>query len=77
MEDLLAPYVEQTSLSVLTLVSTGEGEREWVYYTRSQNEFMAKMNQALLGYPRFPVEVTLWNDPEWSRYEEFVRHVHK
>jgi hypothetical protein len=77
MEDLLAPYVEQTSLSTLTLVSTGEGLREWVYYTASQSEFMAKVNLALRGHPRFPLEIDLWKDPEWKRYEEFKRTIKK
>lgn len=77
MEDLLAPYVEQTSLSKLVLVSTGEGLREWVYYSKSQDEFLAKVNKALRGLPRFPVEIDLWKDPEWKRYEEFKSSVHK
>lgn len=77
MEDLLSPYVEQTSLSTLVLVSTGEGLREWVYYTKSQDEFMAQVNKALQGLPRFPVEIDLWKDPEWKRYEEFNRSVQK
>jgi hypothetical protein len=77
MEDLLAPHVEQSSLSVLSLVSTGEGLREWVYYTKSQGEFMAKVNVALRGHPTFPVEIDLWRDPEWTRYEEFKRNVQR
>lgn len=77
LEDLLAPYVEQASLSTLVLVSTGEGLREWVYYTKSQKEFMAKVNEALRGLPRFPIEIDLWKDPEWTRYEEFRTTVQK
>lgn len=77
MEDLLTPFVEKTPLSILALVSTGEGHREWVYYTRSQSEFMTKVNEALRGHPRFPVEIDLSKDPEWSRYEEFKRNVQK
>jgi hypothetical protein len=77
LENLLAPYVEQTSLSMLVLVSTGEGLREWVYYSKSQNDFMARVNEALRGLPRFPVEIDLWKDPEWKRYEAFKSTVHK
>lgn len=77
MEDLLAPYVEQTGLSTLVLVSTGEGLREWVYYAKSQEEFMAKVNQALRGLPRFPIDIDLWKDAEWKRYEEFSSRVQK
>lgn len=71
LEDLLAPYVEQPALSNLALVSTGEGLREWTYYTRSQDEFMAKLNEALARLPRFPIEIDLAKDPRWERYDAF------
>ena len=71
LEDRLDPYVEQTSLSALVMVSTGEGLREWVYYTRSQTEFMAKLNEALRGMQQLPIKIDLWKDPTWKRYEAF------
>jgi hypothetical protein len=71
MEDLLEAHVEKDGLATLVLVSTGEGLRAWVYYTRSREAFMAKMNEAFRGLPRFPIEVDLWNDPKWERYESF------
>lgn len=77
MEDLLTPHVAQASLSILALVSTGEGLREWVYYTKSKEEFMANVNKALRGVPRFPVEIDLSKDPEWQRYEIFRSGVRK
>ncbi|MEK8031598.1 DUF695 domain-containing protein [Ideonella sp. DXS29W] len=70
MEDLLAPYVEQASISVLVWVSTGEGVREWVYYAKSKDEFMNKVDEALRGHHRFPVQFKLWKDPQWTRYDE-------
>lgn len=75
MEDLLTPHVEQQGVSSLVIVSTGEGLREWIYYARSQQEFMAKLNEALHGVPRFPIEIDLWSDPEWKRYEEFCSSI--
>ncbi|HEX8884415.1 MAG TPA: DUF695 domain-containing protein [Noviherbaspirillum sp.] len=77
MENLLAPHVEQDAVATLALVSTGEGLREWVYYAASKEEFMARMNKALQGLPRFPVEIDLWRDAEWTRYETFRQGVRK
>jgi hypothetical protein len=77
MEDLLAPLVEQDAVSTLVLVSTGEGLREWVYYARSKDEFMARMNEALRRLPRFPIRVDLWKDAEWTHYEAFKKGVRK
>jgi hypothetical protein len=77
LEDLLSPQVEKSSFSSLIIVSTGENLREWTYYTRSQQEFMAKANEALKSVPRFPIEINLWRDPEWKAYEKFRRSVRK
>jgi hypothetical protein len=77
LEDLLSPHVEQPSFSSLVIVSTGENLREWTYYTRSQQEFLAKVNEALRNAPRFPIEIDLWKDPEWKAYEDFRRSVTK
>jgi hypothetical protein len=76
-EDLLAPHVETPKVSFLVIVSTGENLREWTYYTRSKEKFMSEMNEALRNVPRFPVEITLWTDPEWKVYEEFRRGVQR
>lgn len=73
LEDLLESALEQPALAQLVMVSTGDDLREWVYYTRSQDEFMAAMNRALAGQPRFPVEIGLWKDPRWEAYDEFRR----
>jgi hypothetical protein len=54
LEDLLKPKVETGGLSTLVLVSTGENLREWIYYTRSEGEFM-QLNVALRGRPRHPI----------------------
>lgn len=75
MEDLLAPVVDKPGVAVLALVSTGEGLREWVYYTRSEQEFLNSLNQALAGAQRFPIEIHTASDPQWSTYERFRKRV--
>ena len=73
MEDLLHPQVENSS--ILALVSTGENLREWIFYAKSEAQFLASLNRALSGKPRFPIEVHAAPDPEWSSYERFRREV--
>jgi hypothetical protein len=75
MEDLLEPLVEKSGQSILALVSTGEDLREWIFYAKSEQEFLATLNQALAGQPRFPIEVHAAPDPEWSTYERFRKGV--
>jgi len=71
MEDALEPFVNYENFATLALVSTGENLREWTYYTRSEDEFLARLNQALRGKSRFPIEIHTASDPNWSMYEEF------
>ena len=75
MEDLLAPVVDKPGVAVLALVSTGEGLREWIYYARSEQEFLNSLNEALTGAQRFPIEIHTAPDPQWSTYERFRKGV--
>jgi hypothetical protein len=77
MEDLLAPLIEQSGISVLALVSTEENLREWIFYAKAEQDFLAALNQALAGQPHFPIEVHAAQDPEWSSFESFRKGVHK
>jgi hypothetical protein len=71
LEDALAPLVETEGFATLALVSTGEDLREWVYYARSQEEFLKRLNAALSGKPAFPIEIHADPDPSWTTYETF------
>lgn len=77
MEDLLAPAVESDGFSSLALVSTGEDLREWIYYAKSEDDFLARMNKALSGHTTFPIKVHSTNDPTWSNYQNFVDGMRK
>ena len=50
---------------------SGENLREWIFYTRSQNEFLKRLNRALAGKPAFPIEIHAAADPLWTTYEKF------
>ena len=75
MEDLLEPLVEKSGTSVLALVSTGENLREWIFYAKTEQEFLAALNKALTGQPRFPIEIHAGRDSQWSSYERFRKGV--
>lgn len=75
MEDLLAPVVEKTGFAMLALVSTGENLREWIYYAKSEHEFLQALNGALAQQQRFPIEIHAAPDPTWSTYDRFRKGV--
>jgi hypothetical protein len=71
MEDVLAPVVEKSAFAMLALVSTGENLREWIYYAKSEQEFLEALNTALALRQRFPLEIHAAPDPQWSTYQRF------
>jgi len=70
-EDLLQPALEGPGQAYLTVVVTGNGVREWQWYSRSAEETMALVNKALSNHERFPVEFSIQDDPLWEAYSRF------
>ena len=75
MEDLIARLVDNAGLSVLSLVSTGENLREWIFYVKSEQHFFGELNAALAGQPRFPIEIHVASDSTWETYRKFQNGV--
>jgi hypothetical protein len=71
LEDVLDPAVSADALSTLSLVSTGNGLKEWIYYTKSEAEFFARLNAVLGPLAAFPIEIHVAEDPTWKSYETF------
>lgn len=71
LEDALQLALEEDHFATLALVSTGEELREWTYYAKSENGFLARLNYALAGMPAFPIEIYSASDPNWDMYEKF------
>lgn len=74
-EDTLESVLEQDHFATLAIVATGEDLREWTYYAKSENEFMARLNHAFSGMPIFPIEIHITHDPKWDMYEQFKTRV--
>ena len=71
MEDLISSRLSSTGTAALVLVSTGEGIRRWIYYAKSKEAFVAELERALSPAPRFPVELHVAEDRDWSSYKAF------
>ncbi|MDE7154857.1 MAG: DUF695 domain-containing protein, partial [Muribaculaceae bacterium] len=57
-------------IAVLTGVYTGDGERNWVFYTLSLNIFCRKFNEALSSMELLPITLSAEEDPDWLEYQE-------
>jgi hypothetical protein len=61
----------------LALIMTVNGLREWCYYTRNYDYFMAELNKALSNKQTFPISIIHSRDPEWEYYQSFVDKIMK
>ncbi len=66
LEELLTPALEADDASVLVLVSTGSGHREWFFYCSDPIVLEARLNAVLSGMPPYPLELHTGLDPEWE-----------
>lgn len=72
VEELLLDAYENDYQSVLAGVFTGNGHREWYWYTQDKDEFMSRFNQAMGNKGQLPLEIFHQSDPEWSEYRDML-----
>ena len=60
-------------VAVNTGIYTGDGERNWVFYTRSLYIFQRKLNEALASFPVLPLTFHAEDDPQWEEYNEMCQ----
>ena len=72
-EDLLRSALEGPGQAYLTVIVTGNGVREWQWYSRDPAETMALVNKALSNHDPFPVQFSVQDDPDWQAYGRFQR----
>lgn len=66
-EALLAETLRDKA-AVLTGIYTGDGTRDWVFYTRSLHIFRNILNRALAPLPELPLRIEAAEDPDWEEY---------
>lgn len=72
VQEVLVKAFKKDPVAVLTGVYTGDGERNWVFYTLSTHIFGRKLNESLAEFPLLPIQVSCENDPEWAEYDEMA-----
>ena len=68
--DRLADAFRKDPVAVMTGIYTGDGRRDWIFYTASVHIFGRKLNEALADLPLLPLTVYTENDPGWDEYAE-------
>lgn len=68
--DALIASFDRDPVAVLTGIYTGDGQRNWVFYTRSLHIFKRKFNETLAPFDEMPLEFVAEEDPDWEEYQE-------
>lgn len=69
-QEALLNIFHKDPVAILTGIFTGDGQREWVFYSLSTHIFGKKLNEALAPFPMLPISVYCENDPGWQQYDE-------
>jgi hypothetical protein len=70
-EDALQSAMEASQTAYLMVILTGNGERDWLWYTCGEAEAMRQVNQALKSHKRYPVQFSVQQDRGWRAYTQF------
>lgn len=70
VQDKLQACFAKDPVAVLTGIYTGDGLRNWIFYTLSTHIFCKKLNEELAEFPLLPLEITAENDFDWAEYDE-------
>ena len=68
--DALNAVFKKDQAAILTGIYTGDGERNWIFYTRSLKKFQFLLNHALKEMELLPLTFYAENDPDWDEYQE-------
>lgn len=66
--DALLAETGKDPAAVITGIYTGDGRRDWIFYTRSLYIFRNIFNRALESLPAFLFEMAATEDPGWEEY---------
>ena len=69
--DRLLAETQRDPAAILTGIYTGDGRRDWVFYTRSLHIFQKVFNRGLEGIDRtLPLLIEAQEDAGWEEYSE-------
>lgn len=68
--DALQAALDKNKGAVLTGIYTGDGSRDWIFYTKGLEMFGKIFNRALEGLPQMPLQMEAYQDPDWEEYGE-------
>lgn len=74
-ERAIDPMACENDNSELVQVTTGGGSKEWLFYAWSQDLFLEQLNIHLRSHPAYPIQIQLYDDPNWSIWKQAVQRL--
>lgn len=68
--DALQSAFRKDKVAVMTGIYTGDGRRDWVFYTKNLKIFSIVFNRALETLDSMPLEIEAQEDSGWEEYLE-------
>lgn len=66
--DALSAAFKKDKVAVMTGIYTGDGRRDWVFYTKNLKIFSIVFNKALEELPVIPIVIEAEEDAGWEEY---------
>ncbi len=67
-EDAIVDLTGDNGFAELVMARTGFGVKTWLFYTNDQERFVATFNRLLSSHPKYPIEVSSDEDPDWTEW---------
>lgn len=71
MEEVTDAFIEafkKDRVAIMTGIYTGDGKRDWVFYTKNLKIFSLVFNKALADLPTVPIVIEAEEDAGWEEY---------
>ncbi|MDE6410664.1 MAG: DUF695 domain-containing protein [Muribaculaceae bacterium] len=68
--DSLQAAFNKDKVAYMTGIYTGDGRRDWIFYTKNLNIFNKVFNKALEELDTMPLAIEAEGDPDWEEYKE-------
>ena len=68
--DALQAAFRKDKVAYITGIYTGDGRRDWIFYTKNLNIFNKVFNTALAKLDTMPLAIEAESDPDWAEYKE-------
>lgn len=68
--DAFISEFKKDKIAYLTGIYTGDGRREWIFYTSNLNIFGRVFNRALADIEQLPLAIEAEEDRDWEEYRE-------